>query len=151
MINTTLRGKLGNVSGVGINWTPLADYLGTGFPTCSSPNAPCLTASQFAATANQHDYGNVPRNSFRGPNYFNADLTIKKTIALRERYKFTVGAAFFNVLNHANFNQPYNNLGSSGTFGQILDTVSPYSSPYGSFQGSAVSGRIIQTMLKFDF
>jgi len=40
---------------------------------------------------------------------------------------------------------------SSGTFGKITSTVSPFSSPYGSFQGSSASGRIIQTTARFRF
>ena len=38
-----------------------------------------MTASQFATSANQHDFGNVPRNSFRSPGYFDTDLNIRKS------------------------------------------------------------------------
>ena len=69
---------------------------------------------------------------------------------MHERYKLTFGAYLFNILNHPNFDNPFNNL-ATGTFGQILETVSSPSSAYGSFQGSAVSGRVIQTMIRFTF
>ena len=105
----------------------------------------------FAKAANQHDFGNIPRNSFRGPGYFDTDLNLTKTIPIHERYRFTIGAFFYNILNHPNFDNPYNNVAVGSTFGQILETVSPPSSPYGSFQGSAVSGRVIQTQVKFSF
>lgn len=149
VLNTGVRSKLSNVSGIA-NYTPLADYLGTGSVTCSTPNVACMTASQFATSANQKDYGNIPRNFFRGPNYFDTDLSVNKVINVGERVKFTIGAYFFNVLNHPNFDNPFNNV-ALGTFGQILETVSPYSSPYGSFTGSAVSGRVIQSLAKFEF
>src|SRR5262249_6175125 len=97
-----------------------------------------------------HDWGNIPRNSFRGPGYFDTDLNINKTFTVAERYKLLVGANFFNILNHPNFDLPFNNIGA-GNFGEILNSVSPPTSAYGSFQGSAVSGRVIQTQIKFTF
>ena len=128
----------------------IADYLGTGYPSCGTPNVACLTKSMFATAANQHDFGNIPRNSFRGPGYFDTDMNVSKIFAIHERYRFQIGAYFYNILNHPNFDSPINNV-ALGTFGQILRTVSPPSSPYGSFQGSAVSGRVIQTQVKFTF
>jgi hypothetical protein len=104
----------------------------------------------FAAPANQHDFGNIPRNAFRGPGYFDSDVNVNRTFAIKERYKLIVGMYFFNILNHPNFDLPINSY-SSGEFGKITSTVSPPSSAYGSFQGSAVSGRVIQTQVKFSF
>jgi hypothetical protein len=92
----------------------------------------------------------MPRNSFRGPSYFDTDINLNKTFAVRERYKLMVGAFFFNVLNHPNFDQPNNSV-TSGTFGTIESSVSAPTSAYGSFMGSAVSGRLIQTVIKFSF
>jgi len=151
VVDSGVRSKqgVGNASGIATQ-TFLADYLGTGFISCSTPNVACMTASQFATSANQHDFGNIPRNSFRGPNYFDTDLNIRKDFTFRERYKIQIGAFFFNVLNHPNFDNPFNNV-AAGTFGQILETVSGPTSAYGSFQGSAVSGRVIQTQIKVVF
>src|ERR1039458_1257167 len=86
----------------------------------------------------------------RGPGSFDTDLNLKKEFAYKERYKLSVGAYFFNILNHPNFDQPGNNI-AAGNFGQILNSVSPPSSAYGSFQGSAVSGRLVQMLVKFAF
>jgi hypothetical protein len=118
--------------------------------TCSTPNDPCYSASQFLSGAAQSDFGTMPRNSFRGPSYFDTDINLNKTFAVRERYKLMVGAFFFNVLNHPNFDQPNNSV-TSGTFGTIESSVSAPTSAYGSFMGSAVSGRLIQTVIKFSF
>jgi hypothetical protein len=152
VINTGVRGAQSIVNASGIATTPqLADWIsGTGYPSCTAPNVPCYSKSLFSAAANQHDLGNIPRNSFRGPGYFDTDLNITKTFTMRERYRLTIGAFFFNVLNHPNFDLPVNNL-ASGTFGTIVQSVSGPTSAYGSFQGSAVSGRVIQTQVKFAF
>jgi hypothetical protein len=151
IINSSFRSRqLSNVTGLQTQLT-LADWIGgPGLPSCSTPDAACYTTSQFATTSGQHDVGNVPRNSFRGPGYFDADLNVRKAFSYRERYKLTVGAYFFNVLNHPNFDLPVNNL-ALGNFGNIIQTVSAPTSAYGAFQGSAVSGRVIQTLVKFQF
>jgi hypothetical protein len=39
---------------------------------------------------------------------------------------------------------PDNSLSDGFAFGHIQSTVTPASSPYGNFQGSAVSGRVLQ-------
>ncbi len=152
VVNSGVRGRAGVSNASGIATQPfIADYLGG--PTnasCTSPNVQCISSSLFASAASQRDYGNIARNSFRGPGYFNTDVNINKTFAVRERYRLLVGAYFFNVLNHPNFDLPVNNL-AAGNFGAINSTVSAPTSAYGSFQGSAVSGRVIQTQVKFTF
>ncbi len=151
IVNSGVRsGQVTNASGIATQQF-IADYLGgSSYPSCSTPNISCYTASQFSKASSQHDFGNIPRNSFRGPGYFNTDLTINKVFAIRERYQLLVGGNFFNVLNHPNFDLPGNNV-ALGSFGSIQSTVSAPTSAYGSFQGSAVSGRVIQTQVKFTF
>ena len=61
-----------------------------------------------------------------------------------------MGANFFNIFNHPNFQAPSSNLTNSN-FGQIYATVSPSTSPYGSFQGAGVSGRLIQLEAHIQF
>ena len=140
--------------GNGVNGAVLADYL-SGPRTCSGVNN-CLdntgSASGFVASGSQTDFGNLPRNSFRGPHYFNADFSLQKDIKATEKFVFTVGANAFNVFNHANFANPDADISDAGTtFGQIQSTVTPPNSPYGNFQGAAVSGRVLQLDLKFKF
>lgn len=122
--------------------------------SCTSVSTACFSASQFfsnKALGQQGSWGYIARNSFRGPGYFNTDMSIDKKFRLSEKgAAFSVGANFFNLLNHPNFNIPSGNL-ASGAFGSITSTVTPASSPYGNFQGAAVSGRLIQTHLKFEF
>jgi hypothetical protein len=150
IVDSGVRSQVGNTSGI-TTAVVIADFLGgSSYPSCTKPNTACYSTSMFAAKANQHDWGNIPRNSFRGPGYFDTDLNLNKTFTYLERYKLTVGAYFFNILNHANFDLPGNNV-ATGNFGQILSSVSAPTSAYGSFQGSAVSGRVIQMMVKFAF
>jgi hypothetical protein len=124
----------------------LGAFLGGSRAKCGNPNDTCLLASQFAPkTAYQYGFGNLSRNSFRGPDYFTTDMQLSKTTAITERVKFKLGANFFNILNHPNFAPPYNNLANS-LFGTIQADVPPVSSPYGNFQGAGVSGRLVQVM-----
>jgi hypothetical protein len=132
----------------------LATYLG-GPRTCGRPssqaNLTCLTASQFAPAGSETDFGNTSRNFFRGPAYFNTDFSVQKDFRITESgITFTLGANAFNILNHPNFDNPVTNAASSRV-GQFFETVTPPNSPYGNFQGAAVSGRVLQLDLKFKF
>lgn len=162
VVNTQIPGALlGNYSTTGA--LVMADFLGGPTPSCtvnrsSNPannqqNNPfaCLTGSEFATTATQADFGNIARNSFRGPGYFDTDFSIRKTFLVTEKgLAFTLGANAYNILNHPNFGNPDSSV-TSGTFGTVQNTVTPASSPYGNFQGAAVSGRILQLELKLKF
>ncbi|MBA3913132.1 MAG: carboxypeptidase regulatory-like domain-containing protein [Acidobacteriales bacterium] len=123
--------------------TVLANF--TGGPTfdCNSPTNPCLNSSQFLSAGSETSFGNLRRNSFRGPGYFNSDFTVLKNIPITERFRLGIGATAYNVFNHPNFANPVGDV-SSGQFGTIQTTVVPPTSPYGAFVGSAVSGRILQ-------
>jgi hypothetical protein len=125
----------------------LGDLLTGGEASCNKGTQTCLLKSQFGFGT---DYGNQARNSYNGPKYFNTDMTVTKKFKLNERSAFSLGTSFYNILNHPNFSSPSGNA-SSGAFGVINSTATPPSSPYGNFQGAAVSGRIIQTMLKLEF
>jgi outer membrane receptor protein involved in Fe transport len=107
----------------------------------------CFSTSTFA---NPTDFNAFARNAFRGPGYFNTDMNLKKTLALNERYKFTLGANFFNILNHPNFDAPVsNNLSSS--FGTITTAAVSPTTPYGSFAAAAEGMRIVQVFAKINF
>jgi hypothetical protein len=116
----------------------------------SAVNTACLSASQFASGSAVTGFGTIPRNSFRGPGYFNTDLGLKKSFHLNERLALTVGANAYNVLNHVNFANPVSNLNSS-VFGMIENAVQPPTSPYGAFAAAATDARIVQVMSKITF
>jgi len=146
--STGATGYLGNASAGVV----LADYLGGPRTCASAPNCLDPSASNFVASGSQTNFGNMPRNQFRGPGYFTTDFSVQKDIKLTERFVFTLGANAFNVLNHPNFANPDADISNAtSTFGQSQSTVVPPNSPYGNFQGAAVSGRVLQLDLKFKF
>jgi hypothetical protein len=152
VVDTALTNTLiGNDSG-GANLVSIMPYfLGGSIPSCKV-DIQCLNPAQFTETG-QNTFGNISRNQFRGPGYFDMDMTIKKNFRITESgLTFSMGANAYNVLNHPRFANPDNNFADAGsTFGQIQSAVTPASSPYGNFQGSAVSGRVLQLELEVKF
>jgi hypothetical protein len=150
------NGPLGLIQGLGnaTSLTILPNYLGGGEASCLYPGTTtvtqCLNLTQFTLAGTETGFGNLPRNSFRGPHYFNTDLSILKNIPLTEHVMFGLGANAYNVFNHPSFGNPDHD-NSSGQFGQILNTVEPPTSPYGAFVGSAVSGRLLQVTARLTF
>ena len=130
-----------------------------GLPTTTVPRqysssavtTPCFTTSQFVPAGAATTFGTIPRNSFRGPGYFNTDLSLRKNFVVREHYGFMIGANAYNILNHVNFANPVANLNAGSSFGTILSTVNPPTSPYGSFAAAAVDARIVQVIAKLTF
>ena len=120
---------------------------------CSSSavTTPCFTTSQFVPAGAATTFGTIPRNSFRGPGYFNTDLSLRTNFVVRERYGFMIGANAYNILNHVNFANPVANLNAGSSFGTILSTVNPPTSPYGAFAAAAVDARIVQVIAKLTF
>ncbi len=64
-------------------------------------------------------FGNVARNSFFGPRYFNADASLNKQLAISEKFNAQFRAELFNAFNHTNLGQP-NTVVDSPTAGQIF-------------------------------
>jgi hypothetical protein len=149
VLNSRIPGQLSASVGGNVLATLLDPNIHT---SCGHANidTPCFTASEFATSATQTSFGNLPRNSFRAPGYTDFDTSLYKTIAIHERAKFILGASAFNVLNHPNFGSPAGNVAVGG-LGLISNTVTPPTSAYGAFQGSAVSGRVLVLTGKFQF
>lgn len=79
----------------------------------SSPDPSVITGS----------YGSG-RNILRGPGRTNFDLAVAKTTKITEHTALQIRAEFFNIFNHAEFQEPDTNI-SSGTFGQVTTTYDP--------------------------
>jgi hypothetical protein len=136
------------------------DFACTSRPTAAdvkAGNQSCFSSDTFAQVNNNNNaysyaygFGNYARNSFRGPHYFNSDMQLNKETKILEKATLKIGADFYNVLNHANFAAPVTNANSS-QFGVFYSTAVPPSSPYGSFMGSAVSGRVVQLLTSISF
>jgi hypothetical protein len=158
-------GATGTLSTLGFAGPAFATYNGAGHPVCRGPSGsldggenPCIPTSDFpdfaAGGPNQLLTGivNQTRNQFYGPHYFDTDFTIMKytRIPKFETMKIGVGAQFFNLLNHPNFQSPINDV-NSNSFGQVLGTVNPPTSILGSFLGGDASTRLIQLTAKINF
>jgi hypothetical protein len=64
------------------------------------------------------------RNILRGPGRTNMDMAVSKKTTLAENKELQLRAEFFNLFNHAEFNNPDTNIDSS-TFGQVIGTAAP--------------------------
>jgi hypothetical protein len=91
----------------------------------------------------QLTFGNIPRNSFRGPHFADVDTTLFKDVYKKESLAFQIGAQAYNTFNHVNFAQPNNNASNLSTLGQISGDINAPTSPYGSSQQPTVSGRVL--------
>lgn len=70
--------------------------------------------------------GNLGRNVFTGPRYYNTDLSLIKNTRLTERMNLQFRAEAYNVFNRvqlAPIGTSGNTLASPGTFGQSLSTL----------------------------
>jgi len=149
-VSSGVRNDLGNVIGLRTA-TPLAEFaVNPSTLSCSNPNSPCATTADFVSSADQLGFGNVSRNTLHGPQFFDTDMNVTKTIPITERVRFAVGANLFNLFNHPNFDLPLNNV-TGGGFGSIITTVSPATSPYGAFLSVPLTGRIIQLNARVTF
>ena len=114
----------------------------------SAVDKPCFTASQFAPAATQANFGNLPRNSFRGPGFFDIDSSLFKTIPVSERLRLTLGASAYNLFNHPNFADPNADIAFPG-LGLITATTTNPSGPYGFYL--VPTGRLVVLTGKFVF
>jgi hypothetical protein len=62
-----------------------------------------------------------------------------------------LGAQFFNMFNHPNFAQPYNDVEAPATLGQLHNLQTTPTSILGSFLGGDASPRLIQLKASFVF
>jgi hypothetical protein len=79
-------------------------------------------------------FGNIGRNAFRTPPFFQFDSQVSRIFPIHESLNLDLRLEAFNVLNHPDFGSPTATL-SSSTFGQISSTASGNAARV--FQGSA--------------
>jgi hypothetical protein len=85
------------------------------------PNASWLNPAAFATPASG-TFGTLRRNSFYGPGYGDADLSVFKNTAVKEKITVQFRAEMFNLLNRANYAPP---ASISNNFA-INDTIGDY-------------------------
>ena len=132
------------------------DVRGDGSPATQRPNvvpgvspyllnggpAGYLNKAAFSLPA-PGTYGNLGRNTLRGPNFSNLDFSLFKNFTTpwfgKEKGTVQFRAEVFNLPNHPNFDAAVGNF-SSATFGTLVATL-----PTGS------DGRQVQLAVKFLF
>jgi len=82
-----------------------------------------------------YTFGDAPRNAIIGPGLEEVDLSLQKTIPLRENTRLQFRAEAYNLFNHTNFNIP-NRIAFTPNFGSI---------------SSAMDSRQLQLALKLAF
>jgi hypothetical protein len=127
-----------------------AEVVGNGQGNCNQYGMNCLNPAGFTTAGNLSAFPNQIRNQFRGPGFFDSDLSVNKNFKITERMAFGIGANLYNVFNHPNFASPVDTYGA-GNFGQVLQTTAPPTGPYGAFFTGLPGGRIIQFQGKLVF
>lgn len=153
VVDSAISGPLaGENYGTYVNNYVLANQT-AGPVTCTGQAA--ITAcpgmvNDFAAPLTT--WGDEHRNQLRGPGYFDASATFMKNFKVPhwESAKVALGAQFFNIFNHPNFDNPVNDL-NSPNYGTILHTVATPTSMYGSFLGADASPRQVQLRATLSF
>lgn len=122
-----------NISGAGVAAHRTLDA--DGYPqylNVAAFSSPALAPPSGSTTFNA--FGDYPRNSIRGYDYWNVDMGLSKEFTLTEKTHFQLRAEAFNLFNHTNFGDPNTilpNFGPSvtlssanaGTFGEINSTL----------------------------
>ena len=99
-------------------------------------NNACFTP--LTVTANGPIVGNNGRNSLVSPALVNFDFIVLKDTRITERLQVQFRAEFFNIFNHANFQAPNIDAGTSTILGGNNATLTQ----------TATDGRVIQFGLK---
>ena len=162
-VSTIIQAQSGNpltvyvpISSITGNFTLRPDIIGTvqtiGDPSrwftntvCDPRKGPCPAGSVFAipvSSSGVFHYGNLGRNSLRGPAFSDVDFGLMKTTKINERFGTEFRADIFDLFNHPNFGNPGLFAGTS-TFGKIFSTRFP--------TGDFGSARQIQLSLKLTF
>jgi hypothetical protein len=112
--------------------------------------APVCPNNVTAGCAAAGTYGNISRNSFRGPKSLQFDAQVSREFPIHESLTTTLRLEAFNVLNHPNFNPP-----SSATTGSLPantgGAATLTSSTFGQVSATLNQARVFQGSIKINF
>lgn len=100
-----------------------------------------LTAGGAPLADSQVTFGNLGRNTFRGPGFNNQSITLGKRIPITERVALDFRGVFLDLFNHRNFGAP-----ASGNATPVSNMASPVFGQNTSDPGGRLvllSGRVI--------
>jgi hypothetical protein len=121
-LNVT-TGTDNSLTGIGLDRPNLVNrslvYSGVKVTQLASGNRQYLAAKSTGAFAanTAGTFGNLGRNSFRQPAYYDVDASITRNFPIHDRLAFRLRFEGFNIFNHPTFNGFTTTL-SSSTFGQ---------------------------------
>ena len=98
----------------------------------------CLTDPNFCSTG----FGNLGRNTYRGPGQQNWDFSLIKNFKITERQSLRFTTDFFNIWNHVNFANPAVT---------DVESISLPNSPFGKITSDLGTPRLIQFSLRYMF
>jgi hypothetical protein len=119
-------------------------------PVCNNGRTPCVqyvTSGAFVANA-LGTYGNLGRNSVRGPHNINFDVALSRMFRVTERLSLQARMDAFNVFNHTNFVGAISPAGTVASYSTFSNNLS--SATFGRIQ-AAFDPRILQFALKLYF
>ena len=111
-----------------------------------------LNAAAFALPG-PNTIGNTGRNGFAGPGLFNLDASLSRTFALPaagESFRVLVRADFYNLVNHANLNNPASFFGAPN-FGVALYGRREVNNGFPLLSPLNETARQVQLMLRLEF
>ncbi|MGA2074899.1 MAG: TonB-dependent receptor [Terriglobia bacterium] len=117
---------IGDSNTFALNGADLPDWSGQPLSFSnprSSANHQYFSTAQFSPEV-LGVIGTASRSFFHGPGLNNWDMSLHKTTRITERTALEFRAEFFDVFNHAQFNNPVGNFAAS-SFGQITSARSP--------------------------
>jgi hypothetical protein len=92
--------------------------------------------------------GDLGRNVVRAPGQFSFNISVGRTVELRERLRFTIRMEAYNAINHTNFSAPATSALAIST--NAAGTPIFNSTTYGLITGTG-QARFLQLVARFDF
>jgi hypothetical protein len=98
----------------------------SGAPSCAATDLSCHyfnPAAFIPVPSSQIRFGNVGRNTVRGPGLFNLDASVSRNFKITERVAFTLKGEMFGATNTPHLNNPGLDPTNAATFGVITSTL----------------------------
>lgn len=94
-----------------------------GMAACANTSSSCVNwlNSNAFALPKPGQFGDIRKGAFRGPGYFNWDISLARDFPIISTVSLRFRAEYFNVTNHADFSNPTTSVSTAG-FGNITST-----------------------------
>lgn len=113
--------RSGNPTTTGYWYQPATSTLGGNVPLGSCPSDPTCKSGPWVRPG-VGTFGNAGFDSLWGPRFFNADISLFKTLNITERFKAQIRTESYNFFNHVNLGGP-DSCVDFGNGGKIYDIL----------------------------